>query len=158
MPYENSAGLGVMNHYGPRGTGKTAGVVKTEGASNEVSVQVDLAVLANGGPVITDVTIPAGSIIEEVYAQVTEAFTLTGTTPTLGIGTDGSEITNGARLSEAQAEATGTYNITSTKAGTWSTALVADTVVGVALGGTTPAATGTAGKVRFVVRYTQVSK
>lgn len=35
MPYENSAGLNVTNHYGPRTTGGTQGVFKTEGYLNQ---------------------------------------------------------------------------------------------------------------------------
>lgn len=35
MPYENSAGLQVNNFYGPRASGGTKGVIKTEGYQNE---------------------------------------------------------------------------------------------------------------------------
>ncbi len=35
MPFENSAGLGVRNWYGPRRTGGVRGVIKTEGSKNE---------------------------------------------------------------------------------------------------------------------------
>jgi hypothetical protein len=35
MAYENSAGLNVHNHYGPRTTGGVQGVFKTEGYRNE---------------------------------------------------------------------------------------------------------------------------
>ena len=35
MAYENSAGLNVHNHYGPRATGGEQGVFKTEGYNNE---------------------------------------------------------------------------------------------------------------------------
>ena len=35
MSFENSAGLGVSNHYGPRVTGGTDGNIKTEGLYNE---------------------------------------------------------------------------------------------------------------------------
>lgn len=38
MPYENSAGLNVHNHYGPRTTGGEQGVHKTEGFENEYVV------------------------------------------------------------------------------------------------------------------------
>jgi hypothetical protein len=38
MPYENSAGLNVTNHYGPRTTGGVQGVFKTEGYRNEYVV------------------------------------------------------------------------------------------------------------------------
>lgn len=35
MGYENSAGLNVYNHYGPRDSGGTRGIIKTEGYQNE---------------------------------------------------------------------------------------------------------------------------
>lgn len=41
MGYENSAGLGVNNHYGPRDSGGTEGVVKTEGVTDEFMQDLD---------------------------------------------------------------------------------------------------------------------
>ncbi|MND20267.1 Bacterial Ig-like domain (group 2) [compost metagenome] len=38
MAYENSAGLNVTNHYGPRETGGGVGVFKTEGYSNQMVI------------------------------------------------------------------------------------------------------------------------
>ncbi|MNS07735.1 Bacterial Ig-like domain (group 2) [compost metagenome] len=38
MAYENSAGLNVTNHYGPRETGGGRGVFKTEGYSNQMVI------------------------------------------------------------------------------------------------------------------------
>ena len=38
MPYENSAGLNVSNHYGVRVTGGGQGVIKTEGYTNQYTV------------------------------------------------------------------------------------------------------------------------
>lgn len=38
MSYENSAGLNVSNHYGPRVTGGGQGVIKTEGYTNQYVV------------------------------------------------------------------------------------------------------------------------
>jgi hypothetical protein len=35
MPFSNTAGLGVNNHYGPRDSGGTRGVFKTEGYDSE---------------------------------------------------------------------------------------------------------------------------
>ena len=40
MPYEISSGLGVYNHYGPRGADGVAGHVKTEGVLNEFMTDV----------------------------------------------------------------------------------------------------------------------
>lgn len=41
MSYENSAGLGVHNHYGPRETGGGQGVFKTEGYLYEYVIDFD---------------------------------------------------------------------------------------------------------------------
>jgi len=43
MPYENSAGLQVNNFYGPRSSGGTKGVIKTEGYQNEWAHNLKIA-------------------------------------------------------------------------------------------------------------------
>lgn len=43
MAYEDSAGLNVSNHYGPRDSGGTRGVYKTEGYDAEFVWNLDLA-------------------------------------------------------------------------------------------------------------------
>lgn len=156
MSFESTSGLGVTNHYGPRDTGKTVGVIKTEGRSYEASIYIDSETIANGGPELVDITIPASAVIEDVYLEVTEAFALGGTTPTILVGTDTSEVTNGVVIAEAKAEAVATYSLTSTLTGTWAAPLAADTVVGIVLGGTTPTV-GSAGKAKVVIRYTKVA-
>jgi hypothetical protein len=45
MAFENSAGLGVSNHYGTRVSGGTQGVFKTEGYENQFVWNLDSAVL-----------------------------------------------------------------------------------------------------------------
>jgi len=151
--FENSAGLGVNNFYGPRDSGKTAGKIKSEGTISELSYVVDAAMIDSTVPQTAKV--PAKAKIIAVYAKVTEAFVLGGTNPTILIGTDTSEVTNGAVLDDSQAEVVGTYDITATLTGTWASELAAATTVGFSLGGTTPTKT-TAGKVQFVVRYIEL--
>lgn len=51
MPFENTAGLGVNNHYGPRPTGGTEGVINTSGTNNEFMIDLDGEGLALGFPV-----------------------------------------------------------------------------------------------------------
>lgn len=150
MSYDNGSGLGVYNYYGPRDSGKTAGKIKTEGSVVEASIFVDSGMI--GGTNYQAFKLPAKAKVVSVYAKVTEAFALGGTTPTILIGTDTSEVTNGAVISEAQAEAVGTYDITSTLTGTWANQLAAETTVGLALGGTSPTKTSV-GKIQFVIRY-----
>lgn len=145
----------VSNHYGPRDTGKTTGNMRTAGAVNELVLDVDGDMASNEAFVLVVPKLPAASIIEDVYVDVTEAFVLGGTTPAIEIGTEGSEATNGVTITEAQAEAVGMYDVTSALAGTWAAGLAAETTVGLALSGTSPTSTS-AGKMRVVIRYVSV--
>ena len=90
MAKENTAGLGVYNVYGPRQTAEgRAGVLNTAGIVKEV----ELDFRGSNYGLVTAV-IPAGSQFIEALAYVEEAFVLGGTTPTINIGTNGSEGTN----------------------------------------------------------------
>jgi len=142
------------NHYGPRASGKTVGVSRTAGFMKELVIDLDGTMVGNDAYALLAPSIPAGSRIEDVYFEVTEVFVLGGTTPVIDVGTEGSEATNGFTITEGQAEAVGTYDLTSALAGTWSTAvgLAADTTVGLLLGGSSPTVT-TAGKARITIRY-----
>jgi len=145
----------VNNHYGVRDTGKTQGRHQTDGAMNELVLDIDGTMVGNEAFPLIAPTLPAGAVIEDVFANVSEAFDLGGTTPVIEIGTEGSEATNGVTITEAQAEATGSYDLTSALAGTWAAPLAAETTVGIDLDGTTPTVTS-AGKVRVVIRYFKV--
>lgn len=170
MPFETSKfGNGVLvgsggnvvqnvhNFFGDRDDGETAGVVKTEGAENQVSINLTGRQLNRLGTdeFLVPIVIKAGFVISGVYARVTEAFVLTGTTPALEVGTEGTEVTNGFTITEAQLEAVGTYNLTSALSGTWAAPINADTTIGVALSGTTPVVTN-AGKIDIIVKYTKL--
>lgn len=145
----------VHNHYGARDVGKTVGTVQTEGSVYELSLNIDGEMVGDAAYPLIAPTLPAGAVIKEVYAEVDEAFVLGGTSPVINIGTEGSEATNGVDLSEARAEAVGTYDLTSTLAGTWAAPLAAATTVGLALAGTSPTVTD-AGSVRVVIRYARL--
>lgn len=157
MSFENTAGLGVQNHYGPRG--KQDGIVAggklpVHGSVDEIVVYINGSDFGTGTDFLTRATLPAGALVLDVMAEVTEAFVLGGTTPTINVGTDGSEGTNyGLELSEAQAEAVGTYS--DTAAGTWAAVLAADTPISVALDGTSPTVTS-AGAAKVVIRYSKI--
>lgn len=152
MSFESTSGLNVSNHYGSRETGGSAGVVGTQGRTVEAVIDINEDVISNGGPELVDFVIPSGAVITEAYVRISAAFTLGGTTPAIEVGTDGSEETNGVTISEAQAEATGSYDLTGALAGTWAAPLAADTTVGVALSGTTPTSTGE-GKGKVYIKY-----
>lgn len=146
----------VSNRFGAVESGKTVGVVKTEGSTNEGSFTIDGDMASAGTFALqTNFVLPAGAIVKNVYLEVKEAFVLGGTSPTILFGTEASEATNGFVISEAQAEATGSYDLTSTLTGTWASPLAADTTVGLAMGGTSPTSTS-AGKAKVIVEYVSV--
>lgn len=146
----------VSNHFGARVSGGAKGIIKTEGAMREAVINFSGENASDGTfDLETALKIPAGAVIEDVYLKVDEVFVLGGTTPTILIGTDSTEVTNGFVVSEAQAEAAATYDLTSTLTGTWASPLAAETTVGIALGGTTPTST-TAGRAKVVIRYAEV--
>lgn len=151
MAYLNEAGLGVHNSYGPRRTRAPKGGISTEGSINELTVDVWGSSFADNVGEINTVILPKGAIVVDAYAKVSEAFSLSGTTPTIAIGTEGSEATNGVKLSKAQAESVGALKLT--PAGTWANALNADTEVSFALGGTSPKVDASKGKARVTIRY-----
>lgn len=157
MSYDNGSGINVYNHYGPRKLGGATGVIKTQGSDNELCVIVTGEFLNT--EFLPEVVIPAGAVVTKATAHVTEAFDLGGTTPTIAVGTSGTETTNGVTLDEASAEATGYYDITANLIGTWGSeaALDADTTVGLDMGGTSPTADETAGRVVFVITYANVA-
>lgn len=144
----------VHNHFGQRDTGGAAGVVRTEGFGEQLTIDINGRDYNDGIDTLVATKLPAGSVVKAAYWETTEAFVATGTTPALLVGTSGSEAANGVSISEAQLEAVGVYNVTAALVGTWDAEapLAAVTTVGVALGGTTPAITD-AGAGRLIVVY-----
>lgn len=143
---------GVTNFYGPSGRFENdEGVLYSQGS---VRSQVINFTGANYSQVAF--TLPAGArIVAAPLVEVVEAFALGGTTPTINIGVSGSHGTNYfAEISEAQAEAVGTYQ-SAAPAGTLATSaapLAAAVNIVVALDGTTPTITS-AGACKVVVQY-----
>ena len=90
--------------------------------------------------------VPVGSVPLYCHIRVTEAFALGGTTPTIQVGDAGSA-TRYAALSEANAEAVGTYTASVT-----ATPLAAAGRIAVSLGGTTPTVTS-AGRATVTLAY-----
>lgn len=150
----------VRNQFGRREVGGTVGVNKIEGIKEELLFDLSAPYFLDGWEGAKNFVLPAGAIIKDVILDVERAFNLTGTTPTILIGTDTSEVTNGFVISEAQAESTGSYNLTATLAGTWDNEvpLAANTTVGIALGGTTPVMTRNAGKARVTILYLRANR
>lgn len=143
----------VHTNYQTRRSGRgTQGVVKTEGAANEVSLEFT-------GEFFTTVPteqwlfvpqLPKGAIIRRAFLEVKEVFVIGGTTPTVKIGTSGSEATNGVSITEAQLEAVGTYDLTLN--GTWAAPLAAATNIAAVMAGTSPTSTAV-GKAELIIKY-----
>ncbi len=163
MGYENTAGIGVNNHYGVRTTGGGVGV---ETSDNSVHLlRIDLTGDSINDAVagfVPPVVIPKGALFKSARLRVDEAFNLTGTTPTVQIGSAGSVATNGFVLSETELENVGTKVPASAGAGTWSTTsttgLTAAAKVAFALGGTTPAVARGSGKATLILEFVNVTK
>ena len=156
MSYENSAGLGVNNHYGVRDTQDGivgGGRMPGFGGERESVVYVTGGDFAGGVSFNTLLTIPAGSVFSGATFEVLEVFTVGNADNVINVGTDGSESTNGVAL--ADPEAVGVSQDL-TGAGTWAAALAADTAVGVSVTGTTPSVAAGSGKAKVVVRYTKI--
>lgn len=149
----------VRNQFGPRDVGGTVGVNKVEGMKEELIIDFDGEYFNQGLIGVRNFVLPAGAVIRSVYVDVEDAFNMTGTTPTLKVGTAGSEATNGFTVTEAQLESTGSYNLTSTLAGTWDNEvpLAANTTIAFVLAGTTPALTN-AGKARITILFERINR
>lgn len=144
----------VHTRFNTQKVGEQIGVNASRDGTTQVTMTItgDQLVrdVATGDGFIKALTLPVGAVISNVVVQVKEVFVVGGTTPTINIGTQGSETTNGFPISEAQAEAVGTYK--PTLAGTWANPLAAAVTVGVALGGTSPTITS-AGKMDIIFEY-----
>lgn len=144
---------GVTNYYGARN--RYEGVAGTQGTRNDERIFV---LFVGGQDYLTaSGTLPAGAmIVGNALIEVSEVFVLGGTTPVINVGVSGSEGTNRlAQLSQAQAQAVGTYSVATAGTLALNTPLAAAATIKVALGGTTPTATG-AGKLKLVVPYQSI--
>lgn len=154
--WTNADGLRV--HFGTRATYENANFGESSaptGVTKELSVVVRGSDFVSGVYQGRNINLPAGVTVREVVGEVVEAFNLGGTTPTLNVGVSGSVSTNRlAQLSEANAEATGVYNLTTTAAGTLAvnTPLASASVITIGLGGTTPTITSV-GKAVIYIKY-----
>jgi hypothetical protein len=138
MAYENSAGLGVTNHYGARTTG---GAVGQEHRRNGVmTVTVDLTGEMLNSAYVAPTYIPKGCLLKSAILRVDEVFVVSAAgTVALGGAVPG---TNGVVLTEAKLEAVGTSLVSTLAVGTWATASATGTTASEKL---TKSITGTVG-------------
>ncbi len=160
MGYENNNGLNVHNQYGVRETGGTVGKLDHDGVVASVAFSFTGESLNSG--FVPPVYIPKGARFVRALLRVDEAFVVTGTSPTLRVGAEGSIATNGVVITEAELENVGSKAIASSGAGTWSFSSSTGTTVAAKLdfdlGGTSPAVASTSGKATLVLEYFDVAK
>jgi hypothetical protein len=160
MTYESKSGLNVNNQYGARETGGAIGLEHGYNSTHTLEIQITPEFVNSG--FVPPVVIPKGALFTKALLRVDEAFTLTGTTPTVIYGAVGAEATNGIVLSQSELQAVGTKVPASTGTGTWAqnsaTGTTAAAKIGKALGGTTPAVTGTAGKATLILHFVNATK
>ena len=160
MPgYENTAGLTVNNYYGPRDTGGSVGVEHSEDSVHQLAIQLTGDSL--NWSFLPPVVVPKGAQFKRAILRVDEAFSITGTSPTVILGGTAPG-TNGIVLTEAELEAVGTKTPASTGTGTWAQASATGTTaaekVTKTLGGTTPAVAKGVGKATLLLEYVSRAK
>ena len=158
MSYENTAGLGVNNQYGTRRTG---------GANSRVDDDIiqfasfDFTDESLIGTFMPPNFIPKGAHFLRYVLRVDEAFTMTGTSPTVIFGGT-APATDGIVITAAELGTIGTKVPASTGTGTWSvtstTGTTASQKITKTLGGTTPAVTPGAGKATLIAEFLYKTK
>ena len=150
MSYENSAGLGVTNQYGPRQTGGAVGLEHGEGSTHTLSVDLTGEMLNSA--YVAPVWMPKGALVRKVYLRVDEVFVVSAA-GTVAIGGTAPG-TDGVVLTKAKLEALGTSDVSTLAIGTWATASATGPLtaqrVAKAITGTVAA---TSGKGTLIVEY-----
>ena len=153
MPFENSAGLNVNNHYGVRKTGGSVGVETDKDSVHQLSIAFTGESLNDD--FLPPVFIPKGAHFLRYILRVDEAFALTGTTPTIVFGGT-APLTDGIIVTEAELETIGTKIPVSTGTGTWAVASTTGTTasqrIAKALEGDT-VVDSTLGKATLIAEY-----
>lgn len=156
MAFENSAGIGVSNYYGPRDAGGSAGETQTSDEIHKLSLEMTDVTIANIGTLGPKFKIPSGAHFLRAFLHVDEVFTFTGTTPGVVVGGT-APATNGFAITAAELGTVGTKIPASAGTGTWAvastTGATATEAVTTALTGTTPAVTPGAGRATIVLEY-----
>lgn len=143
------------NTFGPRDSGGSTGVLRVGGAIEQLVFELTGDDINDLLEPLVPTYLPAGAIIRDVWWDTLEVFVATGTSPTLLVGTDTTEVTNGLVVSEAVLESTNTARLTSTLTGTWAvnTPIQARTKIGFAIGGSGGPAIARSGRGRLTIEY-----
>lgn len=148
---------GTRNFYGTRDNNEgTEGSLKTFGTRQQKVLDISGKSINDNVFAVDLAFLPAGALVVSAFVQTLEVFVLTGTDPTILVGTEGSEVTNGLVIAEGVADTVQTKDVTITLTGTWDEALVGvavDTQISVVIGGTSTPATTDAGHLRVTIEY-----
>ena len=127
MSYEDSAGLGVKQAYGPKQAGDhiVAGGFHSENGEQTIAIQFDETMLGEG---FIDVHLPDGAQVVDANLKVETAFV--GAGAIVELGTDGAEVANGISWVVANIGTDNRWVAGATAAGTWANPLVGVTKVG----------------------------
>jgi hypothetical protein len=158
MGYETATqGLGATrNFYGPRDNNEgTEGSHKTFGTRQQKVLDISDQSITDNVFAVSLAFLPVGALVVAAFVDTGTVFNLGGTTPSIVIGTEGSEVTNGVIVAEAAAETLGVTDITASLTGTWAAALAAQTQIGVALEGDTVFTTAV-GQMRVTIEYVTI--
>ena len=155
MAYENTAGIGVNNHYGARTTGNSIGVETSDGSTHFLSISFTGASLNE--TFMPPVFIPKGALFKGYRLRVDEAFAVsTGGTVQFGGTAPG---TNGVTLSETELENVGTKVLASDGEGTWDIASTTGTTASQRLAKVvTGTVTATQGKATLICEFVNKTK
>lgn len=143
---------GVAAQYGAREVGRAAGVIKTEGAKNELVIDLTGQMLSD--LIVLPLVVPDGSSFTGVAKlHVTEVFDLDAVS-VVEIGESGLEATNGISLTEANLESTGVVDVSAGLAGEWDTdaLVVGDHTVEIVFSAGA-VADATAGRATLILEY-----
>ena len=154
MGYENTAGLSVHNHYGPRTTGGASGTEHSQ--NSRQTLTYDLTGEMLNSSFVPPVWFPKGAKVVRCTLVVDEVFVVSAS-GTVAIGGTAPG-TNGVVLTEAQLEAVGTKDVSASAVGTWATASTTGTTAAQRV---TKAITGTvgatSGKGKLLVEFVRMT-
>lgn len=157
MPYELSS-RGVSAQFGARTTGGAMGHTSDDVIQY---ISIDFTPESLNSTYVPPYVVPKGAKILRYILRVDEVFTMTGTSPTVIFGGT-APATDGVVLTATELASVGSKIPTSTGTGTWATSSATGPLtaqkLAKALGGTTPAVTGTAGKATLIVEYLYKTK
>lgn len=155
MAYENTAGIGVNNHYGVRTTGNAVGVETSDNSTHYLTIQFTGASLNE--TFLPPVYVPKGALFKSYVLRVDEAFAVsTAGTVQFGGTAPG---TNGVTITEAELETIGTKVPASDGEGTWDVASTTGTTASQRLAKVvTGTVTATQGKATLICEYVNKTK